>query len=78
MPPDLPRPPRGSRLPADRAFVIHLLDEADPAAGTLPGRIEHVTSGRSARFDDLPALLEFLRTVLADQQRRRSDSRRED
>jgi len=58
MPPDRPGAPRGSRLPANRAFVIHLLDEADPDAGTLLGRVEHVTTGRSARFHDLPALLD--------------------
>lgn len=69
--------PSGSRLPADRAFVIHLLDEADPSTGALPGRVEHVTSGRSARFADPAALFEFMRTVLADLQRRAHDPSRE-
>jgi hypothetical protein len=47
-------------------------------AGTLLGRVEHVTTGRSARFHDLPALLDFVRTVLTDQRRRPPASRRED
>lgn len=53
------------RLPAERAFVIHLLDDADPERGTYPGRVEHVTSGDSRRFDGVPALLEFFREKLA-------------
>jgi hypothetical protein len=58
--------PTRSRLPSTRAFVVHLLDDADPRCA-LPGRVEHVTSGRSARFDDVAALADFFRVVLADQ-----------
>jgi hypothetical protein len=54
-----------SRLPASRAFVIHLLDEADPARGAYPGRVEHVTSGESRSFDDVAALLAFFHDILA-------------
>ncbi|HYD48210.1 MAG TPA: hypothetical protein VEB21_07680 [Terriglobales bacterium] len=54
-----------TRLPASRAFVIHLL--AGVEAGTaLPGRVEHVVSGRSARFEDATALIEFFRAILTE------------
>ena len=52
-------PTRSSRLPASRAFVVHLLDEADPALGRYPGRVEHVTSGETRRFDNVATLLAF-------------------
>jgi len=38
------------RLPASRSFVVHLVDE--PRC-TLAGRVEHVISGRIARFEDV-------------------------
>jgi hypothetical protein len=56
-----------SRLPANRAFVVHLREDIDPADGELLGRVEHVTSGRSARFETEKALIDFLRHALAGQ-----------
>jgi hypothetical protein len=57
-----------SRLPANRAFVVQLRDDIDPAAGEVVGRVEHVTSGRSARFEDVKALVDFFRQALAAQE----------
>jgi hypothetical protein len=47
-------------LPADRAFVIQLRADADPGAGVLRGRIEHIGSGRAARFESVDELVGYL------------------
>ena len=49
-----------------RAFVLHLDVDADPGAGVLRGRAEHVVSGRAGHFASLPELLAFLDRVLRD------------
>jgi len=52
-------------LSPQRAFVLHLDARAQPPRRML-GRIEHVTSGRIARFSSLSGLTTFLREVLRD------------
>jgi hypothetical protein len=61
--------PSRPSLPADRAFVVQLRGDTDPAAGEVVGRVEHVTSGRSIRFEGLRALIDFFREALAEQQK---------
>ena len=56
-----------SRLRAERAFVVHLSDDSDPAGGKVIGRVEHVTTGQSGRFNDVAGLLAFFRRTLAAQ-----------
>jgi hypothetical protein len=51
-------------LSVERAFVLHLDDDADPASGLLRGRAEHVTSGIAGRFESVPELLELLARVV--------------
>ena len=46
------------------SFVIKFGSETNAAAGKFLGRIEHVGSGQSIRFDSLDQLLEFLRRIL--------------
>ena len=55
---------RPSALPVDRAFVVQFSPETSPADGRLGGRVEHVHTGRSARFDSLDQLLAFVGQVL--------------
>jgi hypothetical protein len=59
--------PSRPSLPADRAFVVQLRGDTDPAAGEVVGRVEHVVSGRSIRFEDVMALVDFFRKAIADQ-----------
>ena len=53
------------------AFVIQFRGSTDPRAGQLPGRVEHVASGRTATFqsvEELPQLLQkMLKSVSADE-----------
>jgi hypothetical protein len=51
-------------LPANRAFVVHFGTGAS-AAGRLPvGRVEHVVSGATARFESWEDLRRFVEQVL--------------
>jgi hypothetical protein len=52
-------------LPAERAFVIQLRADADLARGVVRGRIEHVVSGTSARFESVDELLDCMRDIVA-------------
>jgi hypothetical protein len=46
------------------SFVIKFRLGTNPDAGRFYGGIEHVASGRLARFDSLLEMLEFLQCVL--------------
>jgi hypothetical protein len=50
-----------------RAFVIQIGLGANPSAGRYEGRVEHVASGRTARFADADQLLRFIADTLTDQ-----------
>ena len=52
-------------LPAGRAFVVQLREDADPGSGTVTGRVEHVLSGSAAPFASLPELVAFMRDAVA-------------
>lgn len=49
----------GQEFTPTKAFVIHLL-RIDPGAESISGRVEHVLSGESARFNSLPELVRFM------------------
>ena len=55
------------RLPTDRAFLIRLSSDAEPSPNHLCGRIEHVQTGRRARFDTPEELQAFVILVLSEQ-----------
>jgi hypothetical protein len=50
--------------PEDRAFVLQLAPETDAAHGVFVGRVEHVASGRSLRFQSVEQALAFVTRVL--------------
>jgi hypothetical protein len=50
-------------LPAHRAFVVHF-GRTEGRRRRFSGRVEHLTSGRSARFASLRALLAFIAELL--------------
>jgi hypothetical protein len=52
--------------PTNRAFVVKLSVDADPAH--VVGRVEHVASGASARFEVLDQLGAFMARILGDEQ----------
>lgn len=48
------------------AFVIQFRPDTEVESGQIVGRVEHVTSSRSIRFQSVEELLLFIGTVLAD------------
>ncbi len=51
-------------LPAWKAFVVQFSRETAPSSATFAGRIEHLSSGRRARFDSPQSLLKMLEKLL--------------
>ena len=52
-------------LRLERAFVVQLREQPDPAANLFVGRAEHLVSGTSERFTCAADLLAFITKVLA-------------
>lgn len=52
-------------LPQERAFVVQLRDQPDPAGELFVGRVEHMTSGRAVRFTCAADLMAFITKVLS-------------
>lgn len=59
-PPRKPLP----ELPAWKAFVVQFTREAGTPAGIFAGRVEHLRSGRRARFASTEELLAVLKKAL--------------
>jgi hypothetical protein len=57
----------GAELPRRRVFVIQFSAEADPGQGRWAGRVEHIESGRSARFASSEAMNEFFARLLREE-----------
>ena len=47
-----------------RAFVIKFSDNTNLSANIAEGKVEHVSSGKSLRFQSVPQLLGFIDRVL--------------
>lgn len=56
---------RETRLPPEGAFVVQFRDPCGQSAALpISGRVEHVVSGRVARFESLAELMKFVEGVL--------------
>jgi hypothetical protein len=53
----------GSSLSVHRAFVVHFGTDGGPRR-RFRGRVEHLSTGRAARFSSLKALLGFIAAIL--------------
>ena len=65
------RPPAEAReetqvLPVWKAFVVQFSRETNPRTRTFSGRVEHMSSGRRARFASSRELLAVLRALLGE------------
>jgi hypothetical protein len=47
-------------LTTRRAYVVVLDEAVDPATGELAGKVEHLPSGESARFESSATLIRFI------------------
>jgi hypothetical protein len=52
-------------LPSRRTFLLRLSSAAEPRAGIYRGRIEHIPTGKTARFDSLRKIDDFVQEVMA-------------
>ena len=53
-------------LPAKRAFVVQIHADAKVEQGRWQGRVEHIVSYRSTRFQSLEELVAFIVKVLSE------------
>ena len=59
-----PRSKDGSALSIRRAFVVHFATSPGAPRRRFRGRVEHLSSGESAPFSSLEALLGFVGRIL--------------
>ena len=52
-------------LPSRRTFLLRFSSAAQPRDGIHRGRIEHIPSGRTARFTSLQSIDDFVQNILA-------------
>ena len=52
-------------LPSRRTFLLRFSSNAQPRDGIHRGRIEHIPSGRTARFTSLQNIDDFVQDILA-------------
>jgi hypothetical protein len=55
-------------LPSWRAFLVSLSGDADPSEEVFYGRVEHVQTGRRAKFSSPAELQAFMALVLEERQ----------
>jgi hypothetical protein len=58
------RPGNGTALPYAKAFVVQFAADSDPDHGHASGRIEHLETGRQARFVSMTDLVARLAALL--------------
>jgi hypothetical protein len=58
-----------SRLQHGGAFVVQFRDGCDFESGPIEGRVEHIASGETARFDSVAALLAIFARLVKEPQR---------
>jgi hypothetical protein len=59
-----------SGLPHAGAFVVQFRVGSDFESGRIEGRVEHIASGETARFDSVAALLAIFARLLEEAQGR--------
>ena len=65
-------------LPANRAFVVQLHVDAEPARGDFRGRVEHLASYQVIHFSSVEELMAFMARILSAQARAAAGSGQEE
>src|SRR5689334_8437039 len=58
------QPATEKRLSPQAAFVVQFVAGSDLRGGAVSGRVEHVATGRNARFASVDELLRFIADIL--------------
>jgi hypothetical protein len=61
-------------LPSRRTFLLRFSSSARPQNGIHRGRIEHIPSGRTARYTSLQSIDDFVQDILAHENGQDSDN----
>lgn len=51
-------------LPSRQTFLLRFSDATEPEAGIYHGRVEHLSTGKTARFTSIPEVIEFTNDVM--------------
>jgi len=52
-------------LPSRRTFLLRFSDATQPESGVYRGRVEHIGTGRTARFTSLQEATDFAEEIMA-------------
>jgi len=63
----------GASLPSSRSFVVQFAADTATKSHRFRGRVEHIESSRSRRFDSVTELVDFLNEVLEEDDGRDSE-----
>ena len=63
-------------LPSDRAFLVHYSEESKATGPLVEGRVEHIQTGRRARFHSMEELQSFVAGILEEEKMIDHGSRR--
>jgi len=51
-------------LPSRHTFLLRFSDATQPAAGIFHGRVEHIDTGKTTRFNSFPEVIKFAGEVM--------------
>ncbi|MEP4147629.1 MAG: hypothetical protein ABJL54_10430 [Halioglobus sp.] len=58
------KPGPEEHLPSRQTFLLRFSDATEPEAGIYHGRVEHLSTGKTARFTSIPEVVEFTSSVM--------------
>jgi hypothetical protein len=58
------KPGSEEHLPSRQTFLLRFSDATRPEAGIYHGRVEHLGTGKTARFTTFPEIIEFAGEVM--------------
>jgi|SaaInl85LU_5_DNA_1037374.scaffolds.fasta_scaffold75095_2 hypothetical protein len=59
------KPGSEEHLPSRQTFLLRFSDATQPEAGIYHGRVEHLGTGKTARFTSFPEIVEFTGEVMS-------------
>lgn len=57
----------GEHLPSSRTFLLRFSEATRPEAGVYRGRVEHIATGRTARFSSLREVTAFAEEIMVEE-----------
>lgn len=58
------KPDSEEHLPSRQTFLLRFSDATRPESGVYHGRVEHLGTGKTARFTSFPEIIEFAGEVI--------------